>query len=114
MILGFTPLGVQVLGGAIDVPAGTAVAIGFMYFVSGLGWAVNGGRTDLPPGTLVNTYALEWQWLGAFGPPPDAVPMDQFTYDFMTNNNVVGRGYPYWVVRYPVGRGIIPISLDGM
>jgi len=85
------------------------------YIVSQLGWAVDGGRIDLPPGTLVDTSLDQWAWLAAegVGPPKDAVPLNQYTYDYMTNNNgIIGLGYHYWEVMYIMDGSIVPIAGD--
>ena len=112
MILGFTPPGSQPLGGGIGFPTGLAVYTWVAFLVSGLGWATDGGRIDLPPGTAVNTGAPGWRWLVGIGPPPDAVALDQYTYDWMTNNEgAIGLGYPYWEVRYGPDRGIVPVTV---
>jgi hypothetical protein len=89
----------------------TTTVFTIQFIVSNLGWAVTGSRIDLPPGTLVDLSVARWAFLlDQHGPPPDAVALNQLTYDFMTSNDVVGLGYPYWEVRYMFDRGIIPIS----
>src|SRR5262249_22424834 len=110
MIFGFTPPGSDGLGAVFLTVTTTVFTLYFL--VGGLGWAVMGGRIELPPGTAVDLGLPRWRFLlDQDGPPIDAVPLTQYTYDFMTNNNgVIGLGYPYWAVRY--GSGIIPVAGD--
>jgi hypothetical protein len=106
MIFGFTPPGSEPLGGV--KLANPVTVSNLVYEVGGLGWAVLGGLVDLPAGTFVDTCMPRWTWLVGVGPPPDAVPLNQYTYDFMTNSNgVIGAGYPFWAVGG--GGGVVPI-----
>jgi hypothetical protein len=73
---------------------------------------VDGGRIDIPSGTYVDLSLAQWQWLAAegIGPPNDAVPLNQFTYDYMTNNNTIGLGYQASSVRTIPGYPVVPIK----
>jgi hypothetical protein len=75
------------------------------YAVGQNGWAGPNGHW-LDRGTVVDTSV--WLEFAGVPPPPDAVPLDQQTYDFMTSNGVVGLSYPYWQVA--VGLGIVGIN----
>jgi hypothetical protein len=75
------------------------------YAVGSGGWNAPGGHW-LDRGTVVDTSV--WAEFAGVVPPPDAVPLDQQTYDFMTSNGVVGLSYPYWQVA--VGPGIVGIN----
>jgi hypothetical protein len=110
MIFGFTPPGSDPLG-AVALTVVTTVFT-LQYIVGGLGWAVTGSRIDLPAGTVVDSGLPRWAFLlDQGGPPPDAIALTQYTYDFMTNNEgVIGLGYPYWEVRFQLERGIVPIA----
>jgi hypothetical protein len=107
VILGFSPLGSGALGAY--VPHGfVPTTVGLLYVVGGLGWAVNGGLWDYPPGTLIDTTLPQYQFLVGEGPPIDALPLNQYTYDFMTSNGVNGCGYTYY--RVAVSPGIVPVG----
>jgi hypothetical protein len=110
MIFGFTPPGSMALG--IVVLPNPVNATNLLYLVSGQGWDVRGGLIFLRPGTMVDMNTPRWAFLAdQDGPPIDAVALNQYTYDYMTNNNgVIGLGYPYWAVRY--GSDVIPIAGD--
>jgi hypothetical protein len=76
------------------------------YKVGPQGWNAPGGHW-LDRGTVVDTSV--WLEFAGVPPPPDAVPLDQQTYDFMTSNGgVAGLGYPY--ERVAVGLGIVGIN----
>jgi hypothetical protein len=74
------------------------------FAVGGAGWLVRDRL--IPAGTVVDTSLVAWDWLlempgypagtsRLVWPPPDCAPLDQATYDFMTNvqgyQNVVKR-----------------------
>jgi hypothetical protein len=66
------------------------------------------GQFLLPPGQIIDTSQQAWGYLAGLNPPPDAVALDQITYDTMTSaHGVNGISYPYWMVRY--ASGITPI-----
>jgi hypothetical protein len=65
------------------------------------------GQWFIPRDTQVDTSRQEFAWLFNVPPPPDAVALNQATYDFMVSNGTVGLSYPYWLVRY--GPGITPV-----
>jgi hypothetical protein len=75
------------------------------YAVGSGGWAAGGYWLDA--GTIIDTSLRGdpvWQ-----RPPPDAVPLNQQTYDFMVSHLVVGLGYPYEKVAVVAGVvGVIP------
>src|SRR5215475_1767433 len=96
MILGYTPLGSMPLGGIAKHPP---IIQSVSFLVSRLGWAINGGLIDFPSGTAINKDQPQYQFVDGLGPPIDAIPLNQYTYDLMVNNNgVIGLGYPYWAV----------------
>jgi len=73
------------------------------YMVSGQGWPLNGGATLIPASTIIDTALA--QWSGVPYPPPDAIALDQATYNSMVN------AYGYWRVLY--GPGITPATSGG-
>jgi hypothetical protein len=82
-----------------------AMAIPALKYATGPGgWAA--GMRWLDPGVVIDTSKPEWAW--ATAPPPDAVPLDQFTYDFMVSQGVVGMSYAYH--RVAVGPGVKGIN----
>lgn len=70
------------------------------YIVGGRGWPArqgNGGVLFIAAGTFIDDGLLPD--LALEGPPPDAVPLDLATYQYMTSTGgVVGKGYPPWQV----------------
>lgn len=75
------------------------------YAIGGWGWLVKDRL--IPSGTVVDDSLVEWAWLKEMpgyqgsptrtvGPPPDSAPMDQATYDYMTQF----LGYQYVVKRF--------------
>jgi hypothetical protein len=75
------------------------------YRVGPQGWCAPGGHW-LDRGVVVDT-SVRLEFAGVV-PPPDCVPLDQQTYDFMTSNGVVGLGYPY--ERVAVVAGVVGIN----
>jgi hypothetical protein len=74
-----------------------------------IGWPVNGGALLIPPSTIIDTSTTAWAFLANVPPPIDAIPLDQLTYNYMTNSNgVIGCGYFYWQVK--PGPGVVPFS----
>jgi hypothetical protein len=77
------------------------------YLIGPLGWECRQagvGRRWIEPGTFVDDSLPYWSFvLGQGGPPVDALPMDQATYDaFVRPQSQGGLGYEYWRVRpYP-------------
>jgi hypothetical protein len=72
------------------------------YMVGANGWAA-GANGPLGPGVIVDTSLARW-WEDVWTrPPPDAVPLDQQTYDYMVSNGVVGLSYPYWTTAVVAG-----------
>jgi hypothetical protein len=48
-------------------------------------------------------------------PPPDAVPLNQETYDYFTSNGVIGMGYDYTKVAvFPGVVGILAAPSSGL
>jgi hypothetical protein len=76
------------------------------YLVGGVGFEVRHpslSRLMLPAGTLVDDSLPEWAYMVGQGPPPpDAIALDQATYQAM-----LGAGYGYWRIRY--GPGVVPV-----
>jgi hypothetical protein len=78
------------------------------YATGPQGWACD-RHGPLAPGTIIDT-SLPGFWEPIWRQPPiDAVPYDQFTYDYMTSRNgVIGMSYPYW--RVAAGPGVVPFD----
>jgi hypothetical protein len=81
------------------------------YFVGPQGWEVrapgNIGRRFIEPGTLIDDSLAQWAFVASQGPPIDALPVDQATYDAMLRSPALGGlGYEYFRVR-PFGAGIV-------
>jgi hypothetical protein len=83
------------------------------YAVGPQGWAAGGYWLD--PGVVVDTSQGRWWepiWLQ---PPPDCVPLDQFTYDYFVSNGMIGMGYRYERVAVVAGVvGILPARSSGL
>jgi hypothetical protein len=75
------------------------------YMVAGQGWPVRGGAWLIPSSTIIDTSQTQWSFLASASPPPDAIPLDQTTYNYMTSGIC---SYPYW--RVIPGPGVIPIT----
>jgi hypothetical protein len=54
-----------------------------IYQLASHGWPLNGGATLVPAGTIIDTSQVEWSQLADVTPPPNAVPLDQATYNWM-------------------------------
>jgi hypothetical protein len=54
-----------------------------IYQLAAHGWPLNGGATLLPAGTIIDTSQPEWSQLANVVAPPNAVPLDQATYNWM-------------------------------
>jgi hypothetical protein len=56
------------------------------FQLRGHGWPIDGGRHLIPEGTIIDTADAGWakvmQGAGSM-PPPNAMPLDQQTYDLM-------------------------------
>jgi hypothetical protein len=81
------------------------------YLISDQGWEVRMpgiGRVFYPAGTLIDDSLPQFSHLVGQGPPINALPYDQATYDAMLASPVQGgKGYPYYAVRpWPYG-GIV-------
>jgi hypothetical protein len=81
------------------------------YFIGGQGFEArapgNVGRMFYPPGQFIDDSLPQYAHLVGQGPPIDAMPYDQSTYDFMLRSAALGGlGYEYWRVR-PFGAGIV-------
>jgi hypothetical protein len=106
MIFGFSPLGSAPIGAY--VPHGMVPAtVSIRYAVGPHGWALGYPHGWLDAGTVI-----DWMERPGFcwvPPPQDAIPLNQYTYDWFTSNHYrVGQGYPYWttaVVDGVVGLG---------
>jgi hypothetical protein len=80
------------------------------YFVGGNGFEARApgvGRVFYPAGTFIDDSLAQFAHLVGQGPPVDAMPYDQISYDFMLRSPAQGgMGYPYYAVR-PFGAGIV-------
>jgi hypothetical protein len=63
-------------------------------------WSVDGGRRHMEAGTIIDTALVEWASLRKVGPPPDAIALDQSTYEYMVHK----LGYSVFNVR--IGPGV--------
>jgi hypothetical protein len=87
------------------------MAFALRYAVGKNGWAA--GPYWLDPGVIVDTTLRPDEVFKR--PPPDAVPLNQETYDFMTSNGVIGMGYRYEVVAVVAGVvGILAARASGL
>jgi hypothetical protein len=81
------------------------------YFTGDHGWEMRQagiGRRWIEPGTFIDDSLPAWSWLAGQGPPIDAMPYDQATYDRMLAPQTQGgRGYEYWRVRVWPYAGIV-------
>jgi hypothetical protein len=69
-------------------------------------WAV--GQFLLPADTVIDDTLQQWAYLQGIGPPKNAIPLTQATYNYMCDaNGVIGLGYGYWEVR--PGPGVVGI-----
>ena len=83
------------------------------YAVGRGGWAAGGYWLDA--GTVVDTGQGRWFEDIWRQPPPDAVPLDQFTYDYFTSTGMIGMSYPYEKVAvFPDVVGILPARSSGL
>jgi hypothetical protein len=83
------------------------------YAVGKGGWAAGGYWLD--PGTVVDTSQGRWFEDIWRQPPPDAVPLDQFTYDYFVSRGMIGMSYPYERVAVVAGVvGILPQRGSGL
>jgi hypothetical protein len=57
-----------------------------MYFQLTNLWSVQCGRGHVEAGTVVDTSRQEWAFLRNIGPPPDAIALDQSTYEYMVRD----------------------------
>jgi hypothetical protein len=96
MIFGFSPLGSAPIGAYVPhsfVP----VVVSIRYAVGPHGWALSYPHGWLDAGTVI-----DWMERPGFcwvPPPIDAIPLNQYTYDWMTSNNGrVGLGYFYTTI----------------
>jgi hypothetical protein len=96
MIFGFNPLGSAPIGAY--VPHGMVPVVqSIRYAVGPHGWALGYPHGWLDAGTIIDTMQPRWFDFLTIPPPIDAVPLNQYTYDwFVSAHGRVGQGYPYW------------------
>jgi hypothetical protein len=83
------------------------------YAVGRGGWAAGGYWLD--PGVIVDTSDGRWFEDIWRQPPPDAVPLNQVTYDYFVSRGMIGMGYRYEVVAvFPGVVGILPARSSGL
>ena len=97
MIFGVTPLGSGALGAYVPhsfVPA----TVSIRYAVGPHGWPC-GNRGPIDAGTVIDWMNPRWWEFVNVPAPIDAIPLNQYTYDWMTSNNGrVGLGYFYTTI----------------
>jgi hypothetical protein len=103
MLFGFTPPGSDPIG-AVFLTVTTTLFF-LKYAVGQNGWSVDLNYGPADPGTIVDLGGRGYRANVWKRPPPDAVPCNQFTYDFMISQGMVGMGYPYWTTA--VGPGVV-------
>jgi hypothetical protein len=97
VIFGFNPLGSAPIGAY--VPHGMVpVTVSIRYAVGPHGWAC-GNRGPIEAGTVIDWMDPRWWEFVNVAAPQDAIPLNQYTYDWMTSNYYrVGLGYFYTTV----------------
>ena len=73
------------------------------FVVGGNGWQQKVGNNYIyrQPGTVIDDGLTQLNRQSVI--PPDALALDQVTYNYMTSNGMVGLGYDYTVVRAIAG-----------
>ena len=79
------------------------------YSIGSYGWFAPDGAWYAPGAVIDDAIVVS---LAGLGPPIDALPLDQITYNYMISYQIVGRGYPPSQVRGAPGVVRVGVALN--